>query len=276
MQLDKLKGFDPCFHGRRLTCPHVTGWPQNVVNGCQRSTVCSHVTKWPSEAYGRMKATDFPPRPRWNVNEMWILWNSFRIPKLHRNSLSRKVFGDTQWRTYQEFGELCKACRAETGSNFPCEVCPVGNLFFKHVDFRTLELVCERLAWSPFPKLHCCWTEDVRRYNAGLFSILEFNFVWFSGNLRLSRILDDSSKRLCWELHIYAARKRPQPEGDFDSLTGKFKIMMYEACVASLEQPSLFVFGPWRLWDNKFEIRQTRPLCVLTWQDTCADWQVCA
>lgn len=152
---------------------------------------CVH--KWPSEACGRMKATDFRPRPRWNVNHM----KQLRIPKLHRNSLSRKVFGDTQWRTYQEFGELCKACRAETGSNFPCGVCNAWAIFFKHVDFRTLELVCERLAWSPFPKLRCWWTEDVRRYNAGLFCILEFNFVWFSGNLRLSRILDDSSKRLC-------------------------------------------------------------------------------
>lgn len=183
------------------------GERMSTVNGV---FTCDQVTKW---SLRQDEGYRFPAKAtlkcEWNVNPM----KQLRIPKLHRNSLSRKVFGDTQWRTYQEFGELCKACRAETGSNFPCEVCPVGNLFFKHVDFRTLELVCERLAWSPFPKLHCCWTEDVRRYNAGLFSILEFNFVWFSGNLRLSRILDDSSKRLCWELHIYAARKGLSPKG---------------------------------------------------------------
>lgn len=209
MELDKLKGFDPCFHGRRLTCPHVTGWPQNVVNGCERSTVCSHVTKWPSEAYGRMKATDFRPRPRWNVNHM----KQLRIPKLHRNSLSRKVFGDTQWRTYQEFGELCKACRAETGSNFPCGVCNAWAIFFqtcwlqdfgaglRALGLESISQVALLVNWGCSQIQYCC-----------LFCILEFNFVWFSGNLRLSRILDDSSKRLCWVLHIYAARKGLSPK----------------------------------------------------------------
>lgn len=65
--------------------------------------------------------------------EMWIIWIQLRIPKLHRNSLSRKVFGDTQWRTYQEFGELCKACRAETGSNFPCGVCNAWAIFVSNM-----------------------------------------------------------------------------------------------------------------------------------------------
>ena len=47
---------------------------------------------------------------------------------------------------------------------------------------------------------------------------------------------------------------RPQPEGDFNTLTGKFKIMMYEANNMTL----IFVK------------KNT------TSQDTCADWQVCA
>lgn len=63
--------------------------------------------------------------------------------------------------------------------------------------------------------------------------IVEFNF---SVNLGLSRIL------------AVCCSNRPQPEGDFDSLTGKFKIMMYEACVASLEHSVRLLFLILCLW----------------------------
>mmetsp|Transcript_10563 Transcript_10563/g.11604 ORF Transcript_10563/g.11604 Transcript_10563/m.11604 type:complete len:186 (+) Transcript_10563:81-638(+) len=76
--------------------------------------------------YGKRPAQGIRPLLSWKKDE------GYRFPA--------KVFGDTQWRTYQEFGELCKA---------------------------------------------------------------------FGAGLR-------------------ALGLEPQPEGDFNSLTGKFKIMMYE------------------------------------------------
>ena len=129
--------------------------------------------------------------------EMWIIWNSFESPTCIETALVARFLVTRSGGPTKNLVSCARHAVQKLAAISLVEFAMRGHFFFKHVDFRTLELVCERLAWSPFPKLRCWWTEDVRRYNAGLFCILEFNFVWFSGNLRLSRILDDSSKRLC-------------------------------------------------------------------------------
>ena len=113
--------------------------------------------------------------------------------------------------------------------------------------------------WASSARLAHAWTPTATKREAQLVLCKCFDGQEFGAGLRALglELAARGARGALAVFRLLCGSPRPQPEGDFDSMTGKFKILMYEA---------------WLLW--AWAQHFVAGICLL--EDTCADWQICA